>query len=200
MERPLSFFQRTFENVSPATAMMIGAAVLLSTTLLRAAYRRRQRQAEQPSEPAAARAPAAASPMRIGELEVRLYDIYRELDARVETKIHVLNELILQADARIAELRKLESVTIGLVNRKSAPQAPDGNPDQRLVIELDGGPDSPPTQPAAPFGPDRFSDIYALADSGLSNLQISLQTSRPPGEIELILGLRRRRQQAIGQA
>jgi hypothetical protein len=158
-----------------STLLFLAGVILLLFTLVRMARRRSARSAEarpalsQPSTRAGA-GPAAE------QYEVRLYETFRELHARLETKIAVLNALIEEADRKIAELRPQFS--------RGAPGGSVGG-DNPVVVDPDeaGGDDGP-----AAAG---FEEIYRLADLGMTPAAISRKLDQPAGEIELILRLRR---------
>jgi len=99
------------------------------------------------------------------ESHVVLQELSSRMIAQMETRARKLDYLIREADGRIAELKKVLS---GLKN-----EGP-----RRDVLPGDA----------------RFSDVYELADSGLDTVEIARRTGKKPGEIELILGLRNRKE------
>ena len=134
-------------------------------------------------------------------LLIELHDVSREMNARLDTKISVLNNLVREADERIAQMKALA--------REARPAASDtlrsGGPGVSGQRDLDTpGPDTPrgrtpephdrtdpPRRHDRPAG--RYAEIYALADQGLDAQQIAEKTGQHTGEVELILGLRAKR-------
>lgn len=102
----------------------------------------------------------------ISELLVELEEFKREYLGKIDTRIKTLNELILQADQRIQELKNLESSRALAVNeapKKDEPADNITNPLHKKVIEL--------------------------ASKGMTTDEISAATGLKKGEVELILGL-----------
>lgn len=97
----------------------------------------------------------------IRELEINLMEFGRDIEARLDTRIHTLQELLRQADEKI---RKLEELSGGKARR-------------------------------ADEVPPLHREVYQLADDGFDKVEIARRTSTTPGEVELILGLRRTRGQ-----
>jgi len=122
------------------------------------------------------------------ELERLMVDIEtmcREVTARLDTKIRVLNELIMEADGKIAQLKR--------VSAKSAPEKPADSPAAKA--EESAPPEKPPeTQTESIESDPRFKRIFEMADAGADLVAISRETGTPKGEIKLILDLRNRRQ------
>jgi len=130
---------------------------------------------------------------QVQELLADIESLAREMNARIDTKILVLEALIRQADERIARLGPdsghaaasggdYESgVSTDPVSTDPVSAGPAG--DEDAAGEDKEGPD------------ERFREIYELADDGLSAPEISQKTGVLTGEVELILGLRNRRSQ-----
>ncbi len=124
------------------------------------AQRRRARQASSRSD----RISPAALDRRhslqraMEELEVNLMEFGRDVEARIDTKLVTLQQLIHDADERIERLQALAGT----------PPAQSG------------------TSPLA-------LKVYELADQGLDKIEIARRADVTPGEVELILGLRRSR-------
>jgi hypothetical protein len=107
------------------------------------------------------------SPQADAELQAAAGELVTQLDQRAER----LERLIHQADARLAELRRL---TAGTDNPGSA---------SRPIPEVKPGLDAP--------GPSsRTSQVYRLADEGYSAPEIAEATGVAIGEINLVLALR----------
>ncbi len=105
-----------------------------------------------------------------GELERLLTDVQeisREHVARLDTKIRILNQLLLDCDKKKKELEALLGRSAGAALPKPAPTPP----------------------PARPVNP-LHDQVYSLQDSGRDLLEICTATGLERGEVELILGLR----------
>ena len=109
-------------------------------------------------------------------LLVELSEMARQITAQLDTRSEKLNLLIQEADAKIAELRRLRGESV-----LPAARPIDARTNNR---EADAAPTSKGSDDA------RYADIYALADEGQSAQQIAQQLGRPRGEVELILALR----------
>ncbi|QDU63840.1 hypothetical protein Pan216_47210 [Planctomycetes bacterium Pan216] len=144
------------------------------------------------------------------QLKVELQELFREMNARIDTKMHVLNELILDAERKIKELRQLQdesalgrddeaeedrepvvvemdrSVLMGPAARAAKLAA---TPEPDLSLPAESEPEESDQEPK-----DRYAIIYKLADDGMTPAEICEATGQARGEVELILGLRRRRQ------
>ena len=96
-------------------------------------------------------------------LMVQLQEFSRETVARLDTKVRALGELIVRAEARIEELKKLTA---------AAPAAP--------------APAAAPAKAANPL----HGKVFRLKDEGRAVADIASETGLERGEVELILGLR----------
>ncbi|HZE96491.1 MAG TPA: hypothetical protein VE981_05665 [Planctomycetota bacterium] len=101
-------------------------------------------------------------------LLTEIQDLSREHIARLDTKIRMLNQLLLECDRKKRELEELLTKTGG-----TAPAAATSTPT--------------PTRQANPL----HTQVYTLQDSGKEILDICAATGLEKGEVELILGLRR---------
>lgn len=108
---------------------------------------------------------------------VELSEMTRQMTAQLETRATKLDLLIQEADQKIAKLNAAMEVVQGA--RASTPidlpVMPMKSPGLRLVKD--------DTE-------DRWSEIYLLADQGLSTAQIASKLNRPEGEVDLILHIR----------
>lgn len=93
-------------------------------------------------------------------LLAEIQDLSREHIARLDTKIRLLNQLLLDCDRRQKELE-------ALLSRAPAAAPPTGRPSNPL-----------------------HAQVYSLRDSGKELLDICAATGLEKGEVELILGLR----------
>ena len=116
----------------------------------------------------------------VRNLTHELAEMAREVGAELDARAIRLEELIRDADDRLAALERARSF---------APIQP------RILDEPMSPPPSPlPAHPAiapSPQEPDfRHVEIYTLADEGLALADIAARLRRPKGEVELILALR----------
>jgi hypothetical protein len=115
-------------------------------------------------------ASAGGAREELERLLTEIQDLSREHIARLDTKIRMLNQLLLEVDQKKRELEDLLAKTGG------APPAP--------------GQLSPTPSPVKPQNP-LHTQVYTLQDSGKEILDICAATGLEKGEVELILGLRR---------
>jgi hypothetical protein len=116
-------------------------------------------------------------------LLVELSEMTRQMNAQVDTRAAKLEELIRQADQRIATLRDLDGKPGAQGFALS--EAPE-NPPLAIPALV-----APPEPIADEFDP-RHAEIYSLADQGRDAREIANRLNRPSGEVELILALRPR--------
>jgi hypothetical protein len=109
----------------------------------------------------------------MSNLLLELSEMARQVTAQLDTRSAKLEALIDEADRRLAELRRWS-------HTQAAAHSPSG------PIEDSADPDS-----QQPTSDERYVEVYHLADEGRSPLEIAQQLSRPRGEVELILALRR---------
>lgn len=145
------------------------------------------------------------------ELLVELEKMARQMNAQLDTRSAKLEELIRQADERIAELRRLggedaaEQLRHTLAGMRATPSGPktpptrippsavgldpdadlEGDFVQADFPDVDTGPAPIPIDP-------RHAAVYRLADQGRTLPEIAREVGQPAGEVELILALRRR--------
>ena len=102
----------------------------------------------------------------MSNLLVELSEMARQITGQLDTRAVKLEALMQEADKKINELKRLETVH--------------------------HQPEIKPLEPkATPLPNDaRYSAIYSLADAGHSVQEIAQQLDRPRGEVELILALR----------
>ena len=98
------------------------------------------------------------------EAAVQLFEVGREIQAQLDSKMKMLDALLDEADKKIAALRG------------AAGGQPIEKPQRRT---FDSAPPSP-----------KHAKVYALADDGLAAMEISRRTGIQVGEVNLILELR----------
>ncbi len=108
-------------------------------------------------------------------LLVDLNEMARQMNAQIDTRAAKLEQLIKEADERIAKLK----------------QQPTPMSFQPTEYASTPAPPPPEPEPATPIDP-RHAEIYSLADMGQDAKEIAARLNRPSGEIELILALRPR--------
>ena len=117
-------------------------------------------------------------------LVVELSEMARSMSAQIDTRAAKLNELILQADKKIEELKQLQ----GKVD--AAARSVEGQAHMSLVA------DDRPTAGVQGMATNQdvllaHAEVYQLADLGNSVAEISRRVGKPAGEIELVLSLRK---------
>jgi len=68
---------------------------------------------------------------RIEKLEVRLHDYHREVEGRIETRVALLNQLLIDADNEIQRLREL----IAQSSRTTSPVSEEDLPTDERIAE-----------------------------------------------------------------
>lgn len=158
-------------------------AMLVVAASVAAALWWSQRSARRVSQPRAmpAQTKTAAPADRPDDLrrwEIEMHELARSLTADVNMRVAVLQQLLISAEAESARLKRLLEQTA---------QAAPGNQPSPSADRADP-PHSKETRPrVAP----RRDEILELARLGASLSEIAARTGAPPGEIDLVLGLRR---------
>lgn len=106
----------------------------------------------------------------LDDVFLQLQEFSREAMGKLDTRIRMLNQLIVDADERI---RKLQSM----------PQHPSD------ALAAAPAPTSPPPPPVHPKNPIH-ERIWRLLDGGATLGDVSREVGLPKGEVELIAGLR----------
>jgi hypothetical protein len=207
---------RLLAEMQAANAVFLaGVALACAVLLFRSQRRIRQQRGSQAAAPPAwsPRGPSQLAapnrldgPLELERFEVQMHDMAREVTARIDNKIGILEHLIRDADARIARLQAVgewmdRSATLdakldaeagcesGIVLSKLSAGGR-GAGTSTANLSLEGAPQRPARIAAASRSQE---EIYALADAGHSSAEIASQLSSPIGEVELILGLRQPR-------
>jgi len=167
-------------------ALLVLGLIVVVFSLGRLLGRKRKGALGQPPSPTPApRGPGVErASEQVQELLGDLESLAKEMNARLDTKISLLETLIRQADERIAKLESGSGHAEGsggdIIAEPAAPA-----PDEPEGAGRDAGGEDDRDE--------RFGEIYELADRGLSAAEISQRTGVLTGEVELILGLRGKR-------
>jgi len=168
--------------ISTLQGILFGAAVcgvlLVAASTIRSAVRRRgERSAfkrEMQGRPAA---PPTAVSRDIEDIMRELDELARKIQGRLDARLAAIESLVHDADQRIQELSRLVRMS-------------QGAPGVDLVLPAEDPQGSLPLQ--AESNPLHDS-VFRLSEAGMSPIEIAREVSRPTGEIELILSLRRAR-------
>jgi hypothetical protein len=148
------------------------ALVAVATVVLLARLRRRP---PVPGNVEDAMPPASTAergvPAEARQWQVELHELARTTRAELDTRLAALQQLLVEADRRIARLASLE----GRVTEKSATPRPHFDP--------------PPADREEAAGP-RTAAIYAMADAGLNAAAIANRLREKLSEVETTLRLR----------
>jgi hypothetical protein len=173
-------------------------ALLISGVALIYAIRRWRRNSV--SHNRAIESPASdshvGSPLNVREVATELQAILadleetsRRLTAQLDNRYTRLEQLLAEADEKIHKLEQLTQPpgTQAVASPATAP-VPQGvlTDAQRTLARLRTERGAPPAERDPAYLP-----IYTLADRGKSSREIAQELGRQPGEIELILALRR---------
>lgn len=150
------------ERGMPPGALIIVGSALVGAAILIILIRRGQGRVNAPRPGVFAREEGDRAREELARILSDIQDLSREQIARLDTKLRMLQQLIIDADKRIAELKSLTGRTGG----SAAP--------------------APQTRPANPL----HDKVFALADSGKSIDAICVETGLEKGEVDLVLGLR----------
>jgi hypothetical protein len=115
--------------------------------------------------------PFSDRPAQIMRWEVEMHDFARDICGRIDSKIAMLQKLLVAAEARERSLSHALSAPV--TQKTSTP----------IVVE-------PDVEPRV-LRRDRLSEIYRLADEGYPSQAIAQQLHSSVGDVELILSLPR---------
>lgn len=157
-------------EVSPWLYALAGF-VILYLLILRPLMKKRKEPAD--------RAPAFSSlaQQRAAERDtqnvlVELSNMARQISGQLDTRAARLEALLQEADEKIARLQQLQQ-NVAAASTAPSIAAPPFAPDPKTVED------------------PRHAAVYQMADEGRSPQEIAQHLSRPRGEVELILALRR---------
>lgn len=150
--------------------LMAVAITLITASLMLTLLRRRRkmdREKLQPSERLERTRELQRTTGNISQMMVELEELTRRFGAQLDAKSQRLEQLLEEADRKIAELEGRSSAS-----PSAAPSAPAAS--------------SPPQAPADPL----VRKVYELADAGQPIIEIARQLDEQIGKVELILALR----------
>ncbi len=161
-------------------AAVIGLTVLMRSTLRRS---RRTQQASAPSvrERYASLEKRNEAKRDLEHVMLELDQLARQVHGRLDTKFAKLETVIRDADERIDKLSRLV-------------RAAKGRPGIDVTLEHEN-PFEPPAAPPREHD-DPHAAIYRLAEGGGSAVEIAQEVGKTTGEVELVLALRKTREQA----
>ena len=160
--------------VETATALFLGGLALIVAVLLRRGMgkpARRRFDSGNSGTPFSSMGTRHEMPQDVLRWEVHMHEVARDLQGTLDSKIAILNQLVIDADRRIALLGKLEAQGAPRPV-KPASAVPGGSAEESRIVTL---------------GED---EIYRLADAGFGGAAIADLTQSPLGDIEMILSLR----------
>lgn len=194
--------------ITPSQIFMALAAVVVLTVIMRSTGKRVQASRHSGKASAAERYQelTAQSNMTrdVGEVMQELDQLARQVNGQMDTRFAKLEIEIRDADQRIATLTKLlqhpNTPAQSEINNTSLIQhAPDHTPID-ITLESENPYESAESSAVLAIDPlagdHRHQKIYTLSDSGLSSDAIAQKVGQTTGEVELILALRKTRQQA----
>ncbi len=180
---------------SNASWGMFGAGVMLLIFLL---LRRSRRYLGKTSRPTTTRGQQRAQQGRSDNLldappdllrwQVAMHETARDLKAELDSKMVALQVLIQLARTETAKLEE----TLDRAHRLGISDVPDS---LEFIEQLARGDVSEPPSPTTSFCPQDLlerqrSEVYGLADQGVSSLAIAHAVGAPIADVELLLSLR----------
>jgi hypothetical protein len=207
--------------------LRVGIVMVAVTILLGTINMQRRRKMRTPDMGDYVRAQAAKIRQKQGvqedleQIVLQITELGRQLNAQMDTRFAKLDQVVAEADEKIATLEALLRQAAGVrgvdvtvdesgetptptaespanagKSRKGGKKNANAEKTPGKAAEPTGKADEVPAKdPAAPADPDalRYGRIYTLADQGLPIIEISRRVGQSTGEIELILNLRKSR-------
>jgi len=177
----LSALREPALGVAQSILLVIGAGGVLLVAISTIS-RRMRKAARRGSTPNARKNGRDEESAVIGDIEeaiARLDETARQIHGRLDTRLARLEALIADADQRIDRLSR-------------SIRAADGRPTVDITLGAEG-PDAPAERNDDIGSVPAHAAVHRLADGGLGSVEIAKETGKTPGEIELILALRRTR-------
>jgi hypothetical protein len=128
---------------------------------------------------------------QMSDLLVELEKMARQMNAQLDTRAARIEELIRQADERLAMLNEALGKEGGRSPRDYPRDESSGGAELEAVKDEAMEVEEPPPPAPIPIDP-RHAAVYRLADQGHTAGEIAREVGQPAGEVELILALRRR--------
>jgi hypothetical protein len=195
---------------SPATFVLMFLILAISYILMRSTRHYNRRKDDEPNWNRSAgtqKSPTKAELMRTDDSpardrwEVEVYETARELQAKLNSKISILQTLIAEAErvaARLEAAKKtsssaFEEIRLSGVSAETILRAKSGDQVNAESSEMPVNQAQAlraSSSESAEHAMQQHGKIYALADSGLSGEEIAERLGMPIGEIELIIRLR----------
>jgi hypothetical protein len=204
--------------------VLIGALAIITWALMMRSHRwfRGQPHDQPPVQSygrreSVARTPSAPLPAEAAKWEIQMHEIARELSARLDSKMGILEHLIREADRAAARLDSaMAAAQRGGVAPAAGLKAPAVPSRDAIADEPSSGPPasqadglkspresaassasstagSRVTAPRGQTAEERYEEIYLLANYGHGAAEIAQRVGSPIGEVELILSLRGKR-------
>jgi hypothetical protein len=137
------------------------------------------------------------------QLLAALEDLSQKINGQIDASLAKLRETTVDADRRISALRILIAESKRLAGGSEGGSSPADAPrptDAAAEPQVQSGAaaasqepreTAPPAIPSVSLPEQRHQRVYELADRGLTPVQIAQELQAQPGEVELILNLRR---------
>jgi hypothetical protein len=193
MQRTLSVISSLADidalGFSPAWIVLVSAVLFVMYLTFRP--KRRDPLAAQPFRTSLAQQKSLERDMQ--NVIVELSEMTRQMSAQLETRAMKLEQLMRDADAKIAELHQAAETA------RASVASNDGRAGEFTAIASDVVSTAPQfaQRPAmrlvsddVSHSEDRWAEVYRLGDEGLTLTEIARRLARPNGEVELILALR----------
>jgi len=164
-----------FQVVSLLPLLLLG--IVTTTLMLRLHISRKKNRGAGVREKFTPPIASDSSP-EIIRRQAEMYDLAREVQARLDNKIAMLQQLLVAADERIARLSELESERLHVGPHKVVGSS--------MCSEAANGADPYERETA------RYAVVFGMADAGHNPMSIARRLTLPLGEVELMLSLRRR--------
>ena len=175
------------ESLSSLQLVLLGLGILVVAFVLRRGIvlGRRSRGRDVADEVRKERCAAEQSSVaQIRKLEVRLHDYSREIEGQMQTRISMLNQLVVEADREIGRLRQLLQTSRRTETATAMRRGPDivGPPTAVNAAEPSGA-----SHPVSPSTDAQRRMVWHLQQAGYSAEQIGKLTDRPEAEVRAIL-------------
>ena len=165
-------------NTQAATALFVLGMMFIILAVLRGTKKNLERAKRRQAKAIAAcdeetleLRPFYDRPAQLSRWEVEMHDLAREITGRLDTKIAMLQQLIIAADEKIQSLAEMQKTLEKSQSGRNSSEAAEQKPS---VVRR-----------------DRLAEIYRLADEGYPTPAIAEKLHSPIGDVEMILSLPR---------